>query len=105
MRARFNLRTKLSEGSIGPLAIGASNRGDFGTAPIYIVGGVLFVAGLIMIFGFQTIDVGLIMSGMGLILVGVREKPKLNLQWLKFTGPMGLVPVVIGLLLLMHIIQ
>jgi hypothetical protein len=88
----------------GPLAIGASNRGDLGTAPIYIIGGVIFFIGLAFILGFQTPDVGLVLIGVGLVLIGVREKPKMNFDRVKYTGPLGLVPILLGLLMFMHIL-
>jgi hypothetical protein len=88
----------------GPLTIGASNRGDLATAPIYIIGGVIFFIGLVLIFGFQTPDIGLIVSGIGLVLIGVREDPRLSLRWVKYTGPPGLVLCVAGILILMHVI-
>jgi hypothetical protein len=100
---RFDWGKYLS-GISGPLVIGASNRGDLSTAPIYIIGGVIFFIGLAFIFGFQVADLGLILSGIGLVLIGVRETPKLNLHWVKYTGPLGLVPILLGLILFMHII-
>jgi hypothetical protein len=86
------------------LGFGAYNRGDLGTAPIYIIGGVVFFIGLALIFALQILDIGLVISGIGLILIGVQEKPKMSLKWVKYTGPPGLVLIVWGLLILMHII-
>ena len=80
------------------------HRGDTGTAPIYIIGGILFVAGLVLIFGFQTLDIGLMLSGIGLVLIGVQEKPKLNFRYVKYTGLPGLALFLVGLMLLIHII-
>jgi len=94
----------MSEGVGGPLAIGASNRGDLGTAPIYIIGGVVFLIGLALIFGVQTPDIGLIVSGIGLGLIGVREDPKLSFRWVKYTGPPGLILCVSGILILTNVI-
>jgi hypothetical protein len=94
----------MSGGFGGPSAFGAYNRGDLGTAPIYIIGGVVFLVGLTFIFAFQIVDLGLIISGVGLVLIGVREKPKMNFKWVKYTGPPGLILVIGGLLILLHII-
>ena len=80
------------------------HRGDTGAAPIYIIGGILFVAGLVLIFVFQTLDIGLMLSGIGLVLIGVQEKPKLNFRYVKYTGLPGLALFLIGLMLLLHII-
>jgi hypothetical protein len=98
----------------GPLGFGANNRGylgtdpnnrgDLGTAPLYFIGGVILLAGLAFIFMFQMADIGLIISGIGVILIGVQEEPKLSLKWLRYTGPPGLILVIGGLLILMHII-
>jgi hypothetical protein len=86
------------------LVIAASNRGDWGTAPIYIIGGVIFIIGLVFAIAFQTADVGLMISGIGLTLIGVQEKPKLSFRWVKYTGPPGLVLFVAGILILTHVI-
>ena len=94
----------MSGGFGGPLGFGANNRGDLGTAPIYIIGGVVFFVGLALIFGFQIVDIGLIVSGIGLVLIGVQEKPKMSLKWVKYTGPPGTILIIGGLLILIHII-
>lgn len=73
----------LSKGTDDILFTRVTHRGDTGTAPIYIIGGILFFAGLAFVFGFNFLDVGLMMSGIGLVLIGVREKPKLNLCFVK----------------------
>ena len=86
------------------MVAGASNRGDLGTAPIYIIGGVIFFVGMISIFAIQSVDIGLMTSGIGLALIGVQEKPKLNFTCVKYTGPPGLVLFVVGLLLLTHML-
>ncbi len=82
----------------------ATHRGDTGTAPIYIIGGILFFAGLAFLFGFNVPDIGLMMSGIGMVLIGVEEKPKLNFRYVKYTGLPGLVLFVAGLLLFIHVI-
>lgn len=94
----------MAEGLGGPLAIGASNRGDLGTAPIYIIGGVIFLVGLALIFGFQMAGIGLILSGIGMVLIGVREKPQLNFQWVMYTGPPGLVLLLAGILVYTNVL-
>ena len=86
------------------MGIGANDRGDLGTAPIYIIGGVVFMIGIAFIFGFQIMDIGLIVSGIGLVLIGVQEKPRMNFKWVKYTGPPGLVLIIVGVLLMMYII-
>jgi hypothetical protein len=96
--------TDLTDGLGGPLTIGASNRGDLGTAPIYIIGGVIFFAGLALIFAFHTADLGLILAGIGLVLIGVREKPRLNFRWVMYTGPPGLILLAAGILIMTRIL-
>ena len=86
------------------MGLGANNRGDLGTAPIYIIGGVVFFIGLAFIFGFQMVDIGLMVSGIGLVLIGVQERPKMSFKWVKYTGPPGLALIIWGLLIIMHII-
>jgi hypothetical protein len=81
-----------------------THRGDTGTAPVYVIGGIVFVIGLVFIFAFNTADIGLMMSGVGLVLIGVQEKPKLNFQYVKYTGLPGLVLFLAGLLLFVHAI-
>jgi hypothetical protein len=94
----------LSNGTDDILFTRVAHRGDTGTAPIYIIGGILFFAGLAFVFGFNTPDIGLMMSGIGMVLIGVQEKPKLNFRFVKYTGLPGLVLFVAGLLLFMHAI-
>ena len=81
-----------------------THRGDTGTAPIYLIGGILFFIGLAFIFGFAAVDIGLMTSGIGLVLIGVQEKPNLSFRWVKYTGPPGLVLFIAGLLIFTHII-
>ena len=82
----------------------ATHRGDTGTAPIYMIGGILFCAGLAFIFGFAVVDIGLMMSGIGLVLIGVQEKPQLSFRWVKYTGPPGLILLIPGLLIFTHVV-
>jgi hypothetical protein len=72
------------------------NRGDLGTAPIYIIGGIVFVIGLFIIFGTTSHDIGLIATGMGLVLIGINDKPEVNFHLVKYTGPPGLFLIVWG---------
>jgi hypothetical protein len=37
--------------------------------------GILFFPGLAFVFGFNIPDIGLMMSGFGMVLIGVQEKP------------------------------
>jgi hypothetical protein len=83
---------------------GIRTRGDLGVAPIYIIGGIIFFVGLTVILAFNTMDIGLMASGIGLILIGIRERPRLDIRWVKFTGPPGMVLIVIGLLIFNHIL-
>ena len=104
----------MTDGLGGPMVIGASdrgdlgtaptNRGDLGTAPIYIIGGVILVVGLVLIILAQVYDLGLMISGAGLVLIGVQEKPKLNFKWVKYTGPPGLVLMLAGILIFIHVL-
>jgi hypothetical protein len=79
-------------------------RGDLGSSPNWFIGVVAFIIGLLLIFGTNSLDIGLIASGIGLIFIGVREKPKLSFRWLNYTGPPALALIVVGLLLFMHVI-
>jgi hypothetical protein len=88
----------------GILFTRVTHRGDTGTAPIYVIGGILFFTGMAFIFGFAIVDIGLMMSGIGLVLIGVQEKPKLSFRWVKYSGPPGLVLIIAGLLIFTHII-
>jgi hypothetical protein len=98
------LGKKLPSGIDDVLFTRVTHRGDTGAAPIYIIGGILFFAGLVFIFGFNMPDIGLMMSGIGLVLIGVQEKPKLSFRWVKYTGPPGLALVLVGFLLFIHVI-
>jgi len=94
----------LSNGIDPILFTRVTHRGDPGTAPIYIIGGILFLAGLAFIFLFKTIEIGLMMSGIGLVLIGIQEKPRLNFRLVKYTGIPGLILFMAGILLFLHII-
>ena len=94
----------MSNGTDDILFTRVTHRGDNGTAPLYIIGGILFFAGLAFVFGFSILDVGLKMSGIGLVLIGVQEKPKLNFRFLKYTVLPGLILFMAGLLLFLHAI-
>jgi hypothetical protein len=83
---------------------GIRTRGDLGAAPIFIIGGVIFFVGLTLILAFNTLDIGLMATGIGLILIGIRERPRLDIRWVRFTGPPGLVLIVIGLLIFNHVL-
>lgn len=98
------LGKNLSNGSDDILFTRATHRGDTGTAPIYIIGGILFFAGLAFVFGFNFPDIGLMMSGIGMVLIRVQEKPKLNFRYVRYTGLPGLVLFMAGLLLFIHVI-
>jgi len=95
---------KMSNDTDAILLTRVNHRGDPGTAPIYIIGGILFFAGLAFVFGFNVPDIGLMMSGIGMVLIGVQEKPKLNFRYVKYTGLPGLVLFVTGLLFFIHAI-
>lgn len=79
-------------------------RGDLGSAPTYIIGGVIFVVGLLLIFGYGSADIGLMVAGIGLILIGVQDNPRMSYRWVRYSGPPGLVLVLWGLLLFVHVL-
>jgi hypothetical protein len=76
-----------------------TNRGDLGTAPIYILGGIVFVVGLFIIFGTTSYDIGLVASGFGLILIGINDKPEVSFHLVKYTGPPGLFLIICGIVI------
>ncbi len=81
-----------------------THRGHLGDAPLPIIGGVLIIIGLFLIFATNSVDFGLMISGLGVILIGISDRPKLSFRYLKYTGPVGLALVLAGLLLFLKII-
>ena len=51
-----------------------------------IIGGVIFVVGLLLIFGYGSADIGLMVAGIGLILIGVQDKPRMSYRWVRYSG-------------------
>jgi hypothetical protein len=52
----------------------------------------------------SSLDLGLMVMGIGLALTGVRETPRLNLRGMRFTGPPGIAIFLWGLLIFLHVL-